>query len=758
MRISKRILSVILSMVLLISAVSFSDMHIFAESFTDEGIAKSTNIYSNFYAFGRFGSTVKSYLYAQPDGGYMRAEYIDGTIYIEKYTSGFQFVSSGKIQPELPVYGGIYCGNQYNFIVTGRNNPEDNPNVEVMRITKYSKNWEKISSASIIGANTYEPFNVGAVRFVESGKYLYVYTAHTMFTYTDGLHHQANMSIVLDTEKMAVTHNNYGISDTGTGYLSHSFNQFIAVDKSTNSIITADHGDAHPRGIVVFKYSGALGTDKLLRPSHVEAFHFAGEDGDNDTYTSMGGIVVSDNNYLTVFSAADQSGSNLSEKARNIYVSVTPKNRFTTAGTKLIRLTDYTDKNVQSADTPHVTDIGNNRYLIMWNNAKTGYGYLLTYADTVSYVIIDENGNKLSDIYTSTAALSDCEPILNGNKVIWYTTGNSAPVFFSIDLSGPSKINIERCPHIFNEKIYSKQSCEADGLAYYTCKFCSYQYTKKEPSFNHTDKDRDGRCDTCDNFIPTENNTATAEWDKDYYLPGTLTAKLTIHSPSDAAIRNISTSVRPYSYKGKGNTVNFDIQYYDEGIYNFYIKLSDGEVLTARLVISEDGNIPGIIETPTVTPSTEPTEAPTSSTPTEPPTFPTPTEFPTITTPEEPTAPDPTEPTTEKSEPSTEPSTEQSTDASSSPAPSADPTSNAPSSSDMSTEPSTEKKQYKKGDLNNDGRITSADARIALRIAAKLQTANEMQLIAGNVNGDDKITASDARIILRVAAQLESFS
>ncbi len=64
---------------------------------------------------------------------------------------------------------------------------------------------------------------------------------------------------------------------------------------------------------------------------------------------------------------------------------------------------------------------------------------------------------------------------------------------------------------------------------------------------------------------------------------------------------------------------------------------------------------------------------------------------------------------------------------------------------------------YYYGDMNNDGNITAADARIALRIAAKLQTPNEYELFVGDLDGDGKITAAEARKILRVAAHIDSF-
>ncbi|MCD7828152.1 MAG: dockerin type I domain-containing protein [Clostridiales bacterium] len=58
-------------------------------------------------------------------------------------------------------------------------------------------------------------------------------------------------------------------------------------------------------------------------------------------------------------------------------------------------------------------------------------------------------------------------------------------------------------------------------------------------------------------------------------------------------------------------------------------------------------------------------------------------------------------------------------------------------------------------DLNGDGKVTAVDARMALRIAAQLDTGTEEQLSAADMDGSGKITAADARKILRKAANLE---
>ncbi len=60
------------------------------------------------------------------------------------------------------------------------------------------------------------------------------------------------------------------------------------------------------------------------------------------------------------------------------------------------------------------------------------------------------------------------------------------------------------------------------------------------------------------------------------------------------------------------------------------------------------------------------------------------------------------------------------------------------------------------GDLNDDGKIHSDDARVALQAAARLVETTRALLTIGDLDGDGRITASDARRILRAAAKLET--
>ena len=59
------------------------------------------------------------------------------------------------------------------------------------------------------------------------------------------------------------------------------------------------------------------------------------------------------------------------------------------------------------------------------------------------------------------------------------------------------------------------------------------------------------------------------------------------------------------------------------------------------------------------------------------------------------------------------------------------------------------------GDVDGSGKVTASDARIILRVAAKMETIDDDKTIYADANRDGKITAADARTVLRIAAKLE---
>jgi len=55
------------------------------------------------------------------------------------------------------------------------------------------------------------------------------------------------------------------------------------------------------------------------------------------------------------------------------------------------------------------------------------------------------------------------------------------------------------------------------------------------------------------------------------------------------------------------------------------------------------------------------------------------------------------------------------------------------------------------GDVDGDGQVSAADARLALRAAVGLELLTKEQMTAADVDNDGKITAADARQILKIA-------
>lgn len=86
----------------------------------------------------------------------------------------------------------------------------------------------------------------------ETAGKLYIHTCHEMYTSSDGLNHQANMTFVLDENTLKVLDSYSDVMNlVQAGYVSHSFNQFICTDGK--SVYRVDHGDANPRAVAITK-------------------------------------------------------------------------------------------------------------------------------------------------------------------------------------------------------------------------------------------------------------------------------------------------------------------------------------------------------------------------------------------------------------------------------------------------------------------------------------------------------------------------
>ncbi len=294
-RIKSRLLYIVLA-VIMITEVFFTG-NVKAEENTGETgaewqtdtVYEGRNIENQNYL--TWSHPVRSYLAACQDGGFMRVQDIDSDagILVEYYDPSYRLLSSRMIEKELPLFGAFYETGQYYFLLTGQLNMDERPDVEVYRITKYDKSWNRIGSAGLYDCNTIEPFDFGSARMDTDGKYLYIRTCHRMYkSLKDSLNHQANVSIILDIEAMNITESYTAVSRSPFGYVSHSFNQFIKAD---NGMIAAvDHGDAYPRQIQLVVNS-TNSTDALSAGrKEICILSFPGRTGENETGASVGGL------------------------------------------------------------------------------------------------------------------------------------------------------------------------------------------------------------------------------------------------------------------------------------------------------------------------------------------------------------------------------------------------------------------------------------------------------------------------------------
>ncbi len=460
MNMKKRMLSIVLSGAMAVStAVSAGSFSAFAVA---QCVAYSgSNVNDQDYV--QWSDTVKSYLTVCDNGNYMRVQSgaIEGKLLVEYYSSDFEPLSTKLIDNELPIFGAFYdSGNNY-YVLSGQENPKQNDSLEVFRITKYDKNWNKIKSCGLYGANTTVPFDAGSARMTHSGDHLLVRTCHEMYKSSDGNNHQANVTIEVDMPSMTITDSYTGVMNVDYGYVSHSFNQFIKTDG--NHIVALDHGDAHPRSAVLVKYNSDFTTGKFFpsyyeKVSNIDVVTYPEYTSGHYNYTgaAIGGFDVSSSSYIVAQSTVDLDYINTSE-TRNVYVSAVSKDLSTN---KLNKITSYAE-GTDSASAPQLVKINNNSFLLLWSR------------DTeVSCVKLNADGTVNGSIHTFEGSLSDCQPVIKNGRAVWYVYDKNNVTFNSLNLSNLDDIKTVdvKTGHDYETKYASK----TDGTVTQTCKSCGY--------------------------------------------------------------------------------------------------------------------------------------------------------------------------------------------------------------------------------------------------------------------------------------------
>lgn len=389
-----------------------------------------------------WASVDTSYLIA--DGsGYMRFQYGSSLdkYYAEYYDAAFKFRKQIAINKELPYFGAFYAQGSYYYLITGQANKDQSDSVECYRVTKYDRSWNRLSSVGLYACNTYYPFDAGSCRVTGTGNWLAVHTCHTMYATSDGYHHQANVTFLVNTDTMQITDSYTGIMNINVGYVSHSFNQFIGMD-SGNKLVTIDHGDAYPRSIVLVTYTddvttGGYGHDYWNGPSNTTVLSIPGATGNNYTGVTVGGFEITGSTYLVAFSSVDLNNFDSSD-TKNVYISSVSKSTRKVTTRQVTSYAEGTGK----AGNPHLVSTGDGNYLLLWT--RSANSTFSNSSDTTTYYQkIDASGKALSQIRSMEAPLSDVQPVINNGKVSWYVWDNDSLVFYSIDAGSLSSSQVK---------------------------------------------------------------------------------------------------------------------------------------------------------------------------------------------------------------------------------------------------------------------------------------------------------------------------
>lgn len=383
----------------------------------------------------RWSETCVSYL--SGGGGTLTAVDASGGKFVvaDTYETGsWTLTSSRQIPVELDLFGGFFAGEQYNYMVFGNNNVEENDRREVLRVVKYDKDFRRLAAVSVTGGEcgATKPFDAGTTRMCERDGELVIHSSREQYASADGIRHESQLTLVLDTERMAIKNQ---LGRFQGNYVSHSFNQFAQYDGDSHVLV--DLGDGYPRSVVLNRYAGGTYTA-------VDLFEIPGAAGANCTGVTVGGFEVSGENYLVAINTVDHSkvrsydsyelqGLELDE--RDVVVLVSGKGNTSTAGVSRISLTDYIGRG-KLGSTPYLVKLGGDRFLALWEEfsySQSGSSYAVSDSG-VRYVQVDGGGRPMGEVRSLPyARLScDCQPVYADGAVSWYVNALGGRLLYSV--------------------------------------------------------------------------------------------------------------------------------------------------------------------------------------------------------------------------------------------------------------------------------------------------------------------------------------
>lgn len=389
----------------------------------------TSKIYSNNIHEHNYNGTTKvsnSYMCTGTDGTVTRVENFGDVILIEKYNSKYQIVMQGTVKFELSKFGGFYSGSAYNYILFGQDNPDQKKDKEVLRLVRYTKDWRRVDSASWYDCNTTTVFDGCNSSFCESNGYIYARFGHTTYKDGDGFKHQSVMALCYNnaTGKIEADFNTVSGADWG------SIENIGATYMESNAgkISFVDHSLTKPYSVLLSAYNNTIGKDVIKGGAK-----FLAKFGARDALTTdipeftIGGISSSPQQYIVVGTTRPFDGSSAN---MNVFIETVPKSSMTYGSVKVSYATGHAYGVTDTAMTPYIVKINESLFAVLWEERK-GYSD----EGKVHYMYIDGYGQRIGDTAVIDGCLSDCQPVVFGKDIVWYTTNGNSVKIYSIPSS-----------------------------------------------------------------------------------------------------------------------------------------------------------------------------------------------------------------------------------------------------------------------------------------------------------------------------------
>lgn len=407
------------AVVLTVILASMPVLQVNAGEYTGSNVV-TNNIHDHAYTDNSRVSN--SYLINNGDGTFTRLENMGDIILLERYNSSYRLIHQSTLAFELSIFGGFYAGQNYNYLIFGQQNPDQNNSLECIRIVRYSKDWVRLGSVSVSDCNTTIPFYGSGTDICEYGNMVYIKTGHRTYADSNGQFHQASMLITYQSDTNQIKAVQSNLPGSTYGVIENSIAQYV--DATDGVVTSVDHGTVSPRSMLVSKYNAPNGIpNHQYACAQASAIAVTGSAG----YCNLGGYEVSGQYYLVAGNTGTLDGTSFN---KNVFIAAIPKNTFSSAAAKVSYLTGYAYGELRSVEAVYLVKINSEQFVVIWES-RSGYAEM----EEVSYVFVNGAGQMTSEVKTMHGCLSDCQPIVFGNQVIWYVTNGATMKIYTLPLS-----------------------------------------------------------------------------------------------------------------------------------------------------------------------------------------------------------------------------------------------------------------------------------------------------------------------------------